>query len=193
MKFYYFARRLVYFTFFFIFKLNVYGIENIPKNGKSVICSNHASMLDPVFLGLSIKRQIFFMTKKEMFKNKPLSFILKKLGTIPVDREGADLSAVKKSIKILRQENILGIFPEGTRVKQMSLDNAKPGIGMICIKGKSPVIPVYIDSDYKFFSKVNVYIGNSIDFSSLYTQKLSVEEYTNISKTILEKIYELKK
>ncbi len=193
MKFYYFARRLVYFAFFFIFRLKVYGIENIPQDGKAVVCANHASMLDPVFLGLSIKRQIYFMTKKEMFKNKILSFILLKLGTIPVDRDGADLSAVKKSLKVLKENNLLGIFPEGTRVEGLSLDNAKPGIGMICVKGNSPIIPVYIDTTYKYFSRVNIHIGEPIDFSNFYGKKLSVNEYTDISKTILEKIYELKK
>lgn len=193
MKFYYFARSLIYFVFFFIYRLKVYGIENIPKNGRAIICGNHANVLDPLFIGLSIKRQIYFMSKKEMYKNKLIAFVILKLGTIPVDREGADLAAIKKSIKVLKQEQLLGIFPEGTRVQGLSLDNAKPGIGMICIKATSPVIPVYIDANYKFFSRVNVHIGKALDFSSQYGQKLSSEDYKDISKHILEKIYELKK
>ncbi|WP_202710915.1 lysophospholipid acyltransferase family protein [Sporosalibacterium faouarense] len=192
MTFYSFIRGLASLVFKLVYRVDVEGKENVPKTGRLIVCGNHSSMLDPIFLGISIKRQINFMTKKEMFKNKILGSFLKNLDAFPVDRNGADLKAVKNSLKILKQEEILGIFPEGTRVKGVNVNNAKPGIGMICIKGKSPVIPVSIDTSYKLFSKVKVKIGYPIDFSETYNGKLNVEEYKEISKTILEKIYELK-
>ncbi len=193
MTFYNFAKKAVWCVFKPIFKIEITGFDNIPEDSNAIICANHISMLDPVIIGISIKRQIFYMTKREMYKNKFLAFLLLKLGTFPIDREGADLSAIKKSLKILKQKNLLGIFPEGTRVKTRDIENAKPGIGMICIKGKSPVIPIYIDATYKFFSKVKITVGKPLDFSDMYGQKLALEDYQNISKTILKNIYDLKK
>lgn len=193
MTFYSFARFLVLVFFKLTYRIEVKGMENIPKHGRAIVCGNHSSMLDPVLLGISLRRHIYFMAKQEMFQNKLLGFILSKLHAFPVDRDGADLKAVKNSLKVLKQESILGIFPEGTRVNDENSENAKPGIGMICVKSKSPVIPIYIETSYKLFSKVIIKIGNPLDFSKYYDIKLNVDDYKDISKGILEKIYELKK
>lgn len=128
-----------------------------------------------------------------MFKNKVLARIIYKLGAFPVDRDGSDISAIKSSLKILNAEKVLGIFPEGTRVAKMDLENAKPGIALISIKGKSPVVPVYIQSNYKPFHKIIVNIGKPIHLSEYFDKKLSTEEYKSISKRILNSIYSLNK
>ncbi len=88
---------------------------------------------------------------------------------------------------------MLGIFPEGTRVQEMDLDNTKPGIALISIKSKSPVIPVFIDSEYKLFSKIVINIGEPIYFDEYYDQQLEAEDYLEISKDIMKTIYSLKK
>lgn len=192
MTFYKFARAVVFIIYRTLYRFEVEGTENIPKDGKGIICGNHYSMLDPVFIGISVKRDISFMTKKEIFKSKFLKFLFTKMGTFPVERNTADFSAVKNSLKVLKQGKLLGIFPEGTRVKEKNVQNVKAGIGMICIKGKSPIIPVYVDTNYKAFSKVHIKIGKPLDFSDYYGKKLGSEDYKKISKEILEKIYELK-
>lgn len=92
---------------------------------------------------------------------------------------------------MLKNENVLGIFPEGTRVSEIDLDKAKAGVALLSIRSQAPLIPVLIKSNYKIFSKVNITIGNPIDNSEYYGKKLSTEEYQNISKSILSKIYEL--
>ena len=93
---------------------------------------------------------------------------------------------------MLKREEVLGIFPEGTRVKDVNIENAKPGVAMISFKGKSPIIPIYIDTTYKFFSKVNIKVGKAVDFSNLYGEKLNVTQYQELSQLILKKIYLLK-
>ena len=96
------------------------------------------------------------MAKKEIFNNKILSFIVRRLGAFPVSRNEVDISAVKKSLKILKEDRVLGIFPEGTRVNKLDLNNAKAGVSLLAIRSKSPVLPVYIESNYKLFSKVKI-------------------------------------
>jgi len=192
MKFYSFARGLLSVIFKIIFRMKIYGEENIPLQGRIIVCANHVSVLDPIVVAIAVPRNISFMAKKELFSNKILSFIIRKLGAFPVDREGADLSAVKRSLKILKNEQALGIFLEGGRIKEQDINNAKPGTAMMSIKGKSLVLPVYIDTDYKIFRDIKVNIGKPISLSEYYNEKLSVDEYKQISKEILKNIYNLK-
>ncbi|RKD34521.1 lysophospholipid acyltransferase family protein [Thermohalobacter berrensis] len=193
MSFYKLAKNLSYLFFNFIYRIEINGLENIPKKGRLIICSNHKSLLDPILVGISLNRKVHFMAKKELFKNKFFSIILKKLGAFPVDRKNTDLSAIKKSIRILKEEKVLGIFPEGTRVNNENIKHAKPGVAMISIKSKSPVIPVYIDTDYKLFNKVKINIGNQIEFKNYYSKKNSQDDYKKVSQEILSSIYKLKK
>ena len=192
MYFYHFARFLVNIVFRIIFRINIIGRANIPKSGKLILCSNHISVLDPIILAIAVPRPIAFMAKKELFQNKILSKLIQGLGAFPVDRDGSDLSAIKTSLRVLKAGKILGIFPEGTRVSKMDLDNVKPGIGLISIRSKSPVIPIFIESKYKLFSKVIVKIGKPIYFDDNYDRKLTNEDYKEISKNIMKSIYSLK-
>jgi len=192
MTFYSFIRGLVSVLFRLFYKIEIVGTANVPKSGRVTICANHTSLLDPIFVAIAIKRKIFFMAKKELFKNRIIKLFLDKLGAFPVDRDGADLAAIRSSIKVLKSDEVLGMFPEGTRVKEGTTNNVKPGIAMISIKGKSPVIPIYIDTHYKIFSKVKIYIGKPITFSQYFEEKLSVDEYKSLSEIIMDDIYKLK-
>lgn len=175
-----------------VYRIEVHGKENIVKEGRVVLCSNHISNLDPIILSIVFPRQVSWMAKKQLFNNKILSYFLTKIGTFPVDREESDLSAIKNALKVLKKEGVLGIFPEGTRVKGINLENAKPGIALISIKSHSPVLPVYIEGNFKPFSKIKVYFGNPIDFSKNYDRKLNKEDYLLFSKEILQSIYSIK-
>lgn len=193
MPFFY---RLCYFIgniiFRIIFRIKVTGKHNIPKKGKSILCSNHISDLDPLILGLVIPRNIRFMAKKELFENKFLGKLVNALGAFPVDRESADLSAIRNSLSILKNGEVLGIFPEGTRVNKENIENAKPGIALISIKAKAPVIPIYIESRYKPFSKIKINIGKPMYFNEYYGKKLKTEDYKILSQEIMKSIYSLK-
>ena len=192
MYFYHIARFVVNIVFKIIFRFDIEGRENIPEKGRIVLCSNHISVLDPIMLAIAIPRPIIFMAKKELFKNKVLAKLIYSLGAFPVDREGHDLSSIKMSLRTLKEEKILGIFPEGTRVRQMNLDNVKPGVSLISIKSKSPVVPVYIESKYKLFNKVVIKIGEPIYFNDYFGKKLTNEDYKDISVDIMQSIYSLK-
>lgn len=179
---------------FLIFNLKTHNSDDFNKsNVRCIICSNHVSMLDPVMLAVSSKRNICFMGKKELFKNRFLKYIFNKLGAFPVDRLGASLSAIKNSLAVLNKDGILGIFPEGTRVKEYNEDNAKPGIAMIANKASSKVIPVYIKGQYKFRGKIDVYFGQEKNYFENYTGKCNTEKYTEVGKEILKDIYNLGK
>lgn len=191
MDFYKFMKGLVSPFLKFLYRIEVKGVENIPKEGNAIICANHISLLDPIIIAIVVPREVNFMAKKELFENYILKRMLKKLGTFPVDREGFSLSAIKNSLKILKKEEVLGIFPEGTRVRDINSENVKPGISMISTKSKSPIIPIYIESEYKLFKKIKVNIGKPFEFSEYYEKKLSTEDYKKLSIKISDAIYSM--
>lgn len=192
MWFYNITTKFFYAYFKLMYKLDVEGIENIPSNGRLIVCSNHISLLDPVLLGAVIPRKLNYMAKKELFENKALAFLIKNLGAFPVDRDATGLSAIKTAIKVLYRDNVFAIFPQGQRVHDIDYDKAKPGIAMISIKSKSPIIPIYIDTEYKLFKKIKVKIGSVISFDEYYDIKLKTEDYNKLSGIVLKEIYKLK-
>ena len=100
------------------------------------------------------------MAKKELFANRFFAYTFKKFGVFPVDRNKNDLQAYKTAIKILKNNEVLGIFVQGTRKK--NLDGAKDGAAMFAIKTNLPIVPININANYKFFSTVKINIGKPI-------------------------------
>lgn len=177
---------------FIVFDLKVHNSESINKSeGSLIACGNHQSMIDPVILAVSTKRQIHFMGKKELFDNKIFGYLFRKLGAFPVDRQGVSMSAIKSSLAVLNNKGVLGIFPEGTRVKEYNEENAKPGIALIANKAKANIIPFYIKGPYKFRGRLEIYFGEEKNYFENLEGKASTETYTEIGKQILKDIYSL--
>lgn len=185
--FYSVVKSIVNVVFRVLYRLDIQGLENVPMEGRLAICANHINNLDPLMISAIFPRQISWMAKKELFKNKALGYLLRKLGVFPVDRGDTDISAIKNALRVLKEGGVLGIFPEGTRVKEFDLNNAKPGIGLLTAKSKSVVLPIFMDSNYKLFNKVKIIIGKPIDLSEEVSK-----DYAEISKNILISIYDLK-
>lgn len=177
---------------FIVFDLEIHNKDRIDKSeGGLIACGNHTTMIDPVILAVSSKRQIHFMGKKELFDNKIFGYLFKKLGAFPVDREGVSMSAIKSSLAVLKSNDVLGIFPEGTRVTQYDENNAKPGIALIANKAKAKIMPFYIKGPYKFRGKLEIFFGEEKDYFENIEGKFTTETYTEIGKQILKDIYSL--
>jgi 1-acyl-sn-glycerol-3-phosphate acyltransferase len=173
------------------FKYKVIGAENIPNKGNVIIASNHKSNLDPIFLAAAIEnRTVAAIAKQELFKSKPLAFVLKKLNVIPINREKPDVSTIKNILRVIKDGYVLGMFPEGTRIKEPGFGKAKGGLSVFAIKGKAQVIPISIISNYKLFNRVTIYIDKPISFEQYYKQKLTTEENERLAQNVLEVIKE---
>ena len=179
--------------FFVIFKAlyrtEVIGLEKVPEDERIVICANHKSNLDPILLSANFKRQIHWMAKKELSINFFMRWLVDTLGAFFVDRNSADIKAMKTAMRLLKEKEIVGMFPEGTRVKEFNLANAKSGVALIAHRTKSVVVPCYIDGDYKIFRKMRIIFRDPIDLKEL--PKQSSEEYEIISQNILSSIYDI--
>ncbi|MCX7904751.1 MAG: 1-acyl-sn-glycerol-3-phosphate acyltransferase [Caloramator sp.] len=192
MSLYRILRFIVKGLFNLIYRIEVKGIENIPQDEGALICPNHYTWADPVLVAIVTPRPIRFMAKYEAFSNPISRYLLKKLGAFPVRRGEPDLNAIKTALKLLKDGHLLGLFPQGTRVKGEDLGKAHSGVALLSIKSNKKVIPVYIGGSYIPFTRMKVYFGKPIDFSSYYKDKLSGEDYLRLSQIVIEKIKELK-
>ncbi|MEJ6950600.1 lysophospholipid acyltransferase family protein [Natronospora cellulosivora (SeqCode)] len=182
------ARFIFSIGFKIYYKLEIQGKENVPEEGSLIIMANHITYLDPPLIGCILDRKIHFMAKEELFKNPILGFLLKKIGQFPVKRGKPDRSALKKSFDLLKNEKVLGIFPEGTtQGKNNKLSKAKAGAVLIPIKTEVPILPIGITFSKR---KVKVSIGKPFTLDKYYNKKLSREERKEAGKFIMNKIRE---
>ncbi len=197
MSFFYKIIRILLFCLFkFIYPIKVNCKYNLPNTGKMIICSNHISNMDPIFLIISQKRQINFMAKKEIFKNKLVAIILNALGAFPIDRKNSGSKSINKTFEILKNENILGIFLEGTRSKDGEFLKPKSGVAMISYKTNSDILPVCITpkkgKKIKPFKKTIISYGEIIKKKHLKIKEASGLEFRTASRFIMEKISKLR-
>jgi 1-acyl-sn-glycerol-3-phosphate acyltransferase len=148
----------------------VEGYENVPKTGGAILVSNHLNNADPCIIPGVFKRRIITMAKKEMFKWPVISLLFRFIGAFPVDRQGADLGALREAQSVIHDGVLLLMFPEGTRSRDRQLHKGFPGSALIAYRTGAPIIPVaiwgseHIKWPYVFFKpfmhpRVHVRIG----------------------------------
>ncbi len=177
------------FVFLFIFRIKTVGKNNIIKDGGTILAVNHKSNWDPVIVALTCPRKLAFMAKSELFKNKLFGGLIRKLGAFPVHRGKGDIGAIKTALTILKQKNVMIMFPEGKRVLEGEKVAPKPGVAMISTHAKVPVTPVLISGKYRWMGKVTVTYGEPIYFDEYYDEKLSVEKLQELSSFIMDNVY----
>lgn len=179
--------------FAIMFKVEIKGKENVPAEGNAIICANHYSNYDPFAAAIYLDRLPRYIGKKELFENKILAYLLKEVRVFPLDRKAVmDMKAVKTGLKVLKDGEILGIFAEGTRVKEGEHVDAKGGVALFAMKGNANVIPCAISGKYKFRNKITVEYGAPLALDEFRGQKLTAEVMSEITDVIMGKVEEMK-
>ena len=151
--FYRIIRRPLSAIFKAIYKPTIIGKELIPENGRIILAGNHTNYFDCLLVGCSTKRCVHYMAKDELLKG-PLGFVFKALGIIPVNRRTKDRNALFTAIKTLKEEKLIGIFPEGTINKTEDVVMPfKYGAVKMSQEAESDIIPFAITGKYKPFKK----------------------------------------
>ncbi|KAF1086475.1 1-acyl-sn-glycerol-3-phosphate acyltransferase [Sporotomaculum syntrophicum] len=172
-------------------RLKIIGDPKLPANQGIIVVSNHISYLDPVVVGCILNRRISYMGKAELFKIPVLSFIIKKLGTFPVDREGIKPSSIRRALDLLNDGKVVGIFPEGTRSQTSEMLNPHLGAAMLALKGGVPLLPVALSGTKGFWSQVKVNVGRPMNLTTPKRRKISKEEMEHISRELITEISRL--
>ena len=181
---------------FLFFKPKVIGRKNKKIKGKLIVLCNHISLIDPVFIAYLMGRPVHFMAKTELFRNKAFAALITGLRAFPVNRGAGDLASIRHSMRILHDGEVLGIFPEGKRVKTGELGVFEPGVAMMALKTGAPILPVYTDGRYGVFKRTGVIIGEPIDLNEFTGHKQNpaavaqATEYLRTRMEIMKKILE---
>ncbi len=187
------VKAIIRFFMRIFFRIKIIGKENIPAEGACIICPNHKSYFDPPLVVAFNKRHINMIAKKELYQNHLIAWLGKTFNVFPVERNGKDIEAVKHSLKILKNGEILGIFPEGTRNGMEKGIKVKNGAVLIAIKSGAPIIPVGIKGDYKLFSKVVITYGEPIYYDKSKINSQNKEEIDKLTQELMDRIVSLTK
>lgn len=153
-----------------VYRLEVHGKENIPKDNSFIIAANHLSTLDPPLVCAVMDRGVAYMAKIELFENFFMRWWLNWLGAFAVDRENVSVSTMK-TVKSIKKTNwVLGIFPQGTRQLDGEIKNITKGFASIAKSNKCGILPIgIIGTDevkrIPFTGKIIVNIGEVIPYS----------------------------
>jgi 1-acyl-sn-glycerol-3-phosphate acyltransferase len=156
-----------------IFGLEVTGLERLPAEGPFILASNHHNYLDAVVLGAAVPRPINFLVMPRVFHASPLHpSVHRWLGSIPVNLERPDPGAIKRSLRVLEDGGVVGIFPEGPFSREGLLVSGQPGVAMIALRSGVPVVPAAISGTYEALAGRRFYIPRSYPLAVRFGQPL---------------------
>ncbi|MFI6596924.1 lysophospholipid acyltransferase family protein [Nonomuraea sp. NPDC050536] len=161
------------------------GTENVPRQGPAILAGNHLSFADHFFGPLRLPRKVISLGKSDYFTGRGIKGFFTRLffsgvGTVPIDRSGGKASeaALRTGLRVLREGNILGIYPEGTRSPDGRLYKGKTGVARLALMSRAPVIPWAMVNTYEMMPpgrplpklgiRPGVRFGKPLDFSRYY-------------------------
>ncbi len=136
-----------------LFGAKIEGRENFPQTGGGLICANHQSFLDPIMVGMTCDREMCYVARESLFQWTILRWLMTWYNTIPIRRDGLGLSAIKEILRRLRHDELVLIFPEGTRTSDGEVGELRSGFCAIARRTKAPLIPVAIDGAYQIWPR----------------------------------------
>lgn len=199
---YFISRNIFKILLILFFKLRIRGRENLPAKGGFIMASNHVSYMDPPIVGSAAKKRVHFITSDHLYSGKLLALWYKSVGCLKIKREGTNRSVIRKIIDYLKDGEVIGIFPEGTRSEDGSMKEALAGIGFLALKSRTPVVPCFIKGSEKALprgaksftsAKVFIYIGKPIETKEFRYEGDKKEAYRLFSKKVMKAIAQLGK
>jgi 1-acyl-sn-glycerol-3-phosphate acyltransferase len=186
-------------VFFTIANRLLYRVEYIhpdkfPTAGPVIIASNHQHTFDVSVIHCKVKPWVYWVSKKELTDIPVLGRLIMKMGVMPVDRNRHDMSVARSMFENIKQDHVIGIFPQGTRIKNPDMiEKVIPKTGTVhfAIKAGIPIIPVGIKGTYKLFSKIQVHVGDPIDMKMLSDQFAGEDKVYQQTIYVMKTIYSL--
>jgi len=193
---------LGHFLFTQLFRLlgrwQIAGGENIPPTGGAVIAPNHCSYLDPGVVGCGLKRPTYFMGKKELFRVPILGSLIRRTGCFPVDRDKQDKEAIRMALSVLRDGNLLCMFPEGGRSPDGTLQQASGvGVALVASRAGVPIIPAVIrgterahppGARFVHRASISITFGRPIETALPDGQKANKAQLAELTRRVMSEI-----
>lgn len=198
--FYQFCKEVLHWTFRLFFRVRVTGLEHCPSNGPLLVVCNHISEWDPPFLGSMLPWQVNWMAKVELFElcGGKMNILFRALHCVPVNREKADLSAVKQVVKLLKGKRPVLVFAEGgVRTDEKSLlgktPELKEGAAAMAILAGCPILPILLNGTVRTYHLQNWFFrGHVMEVVIGPVFRLETKDRGEATKTILDRMLALK-
>ena len=191
-----FARKIVKFILkmlvIIVYRPKIVGTENIEEGKPALICPNHVHALDSVVIVLMNKRTIRVLAKESLFKNPFLRWLASIFGVYPVKQGNKSMESMKISLKLLKNNELLLIFPEGTRNGMAKGVKPKEGAIKLAARASVPIIPVGVQGSFKPFTKVKVNIGKSISYNLSKEELNDKEKLAELTDGLMKEIVKLR-
>ncbi|MBI4824521.1 MAG: 1-acyl-sn-glycerol-3-phosphate acyltransferase [Nitrospirae bacterium] len=189
----YWVFRFVFYVFFKLFnRLQVFNEEKVPTEGGVIVMSNHASYLDPLLIGASLRRRATFMARKGLFK-VPLLGSFVSAFSFPVSRTKPLPSTIKEAVKRLKRGELIVMFPQGSRSMSGDLVDMKRGVSVIARLSGADVVPAFIEGTDKALP-IGARIPKPSKIRVKFGEPISIAEYSDedISSRIVKEMKGLK-
>ncbi|MDW7659358.1 MAG: lysophospholipid acyltransferase family protein [Bacillota bacterium] len=176
-----------------MFRLSYDGLEHIPDQGPAILIANHTSMLDMFAIHARVGPWVHWVAKKELFRHPWSSRLLHQLGCIPVNRGKADTAAVRGIMGALKQSQIVGMFPQATRVLPDQIAQVRPrsGAAHFAVRTGIPLLPVAIDGRFRLFAKVRIVFGQPFTLAKTDNPAGDNTYMDALSLHIMQRVYDL--
>jgi 1-acyl-sn-glycerol-3-phosphate acyltransferase len=183
-------------VFHTLWPLRVKGVDNIPNKGAAIIVCNHLSMVDPFVVGYAANRLVSFMAKEELFRIPFVGFVIRKVGAFPVDRARRDPASMRTALTLLKQGELLGMFPEGTRSTSGEMLELRAGAARLAARTHTPIVPAAVHNTNKALppgkfirpARIAVTFGPPFELTELYDRNDKGEGMERALETLKEKI-----
>lgn len=181
-----------------LYRLRVSGAENVPREGGLLGVSNHQSHLDPPLIGAASPRQMVFLARSGLFKFGPFAWLIRSYGAIPLNQEAPPVTALRISMKQLKQGRMLLMFPEGSRSHDGQIHPFKPGFAALARRAGVPVQPIAVEGAYRAWPRwrrlprpgvVHVHFGEPISHAQL--APLSDEDAAGLVESVIRESWEM--
>lgn len=147
-------QRVAIFLFRVLYRVEFHGAEHVPTRGPLVVCANHSSYFDAILIPMGIPRRIRYMTFHTYLQIPVLGWLMRAFGAFPVyQRGGMDKGSIALALKLLKQGEAVGIFPEGGLARDGRLQEGRPGAARIAASLGAPLVPVSIVGAFSVFPK----------------------------------------
>jgi 1-acyl-sn-glycerol-3-phosphate acyltransferase len=168
-----------------------YNSHNVPVDGPVLFVCNHQSFFDPMIVGCPLDREVDYMARDTLFKHPLFGKLIRSVNAFPVKRGEADLGAIKETLRRLKDQRSVLLFPEGTRTVDGHISEFKTGLALLARKARCPVVPVVIDGAFEAWPRNCPISKPLIPIRVTYGKPFDSEEVKNYSpEELVKKIHQ---
>jgi 1-acyl-sn-glycerol-3-phosphate acyltransferase len=144
---------MVWTGYTFAFSYRSEGSRHMPRKGPVLLIANHESFLDPLAIGLAVRRHIYFLARKTLFHPPWFGNFLRSVNCVPVDQEGIAKEGLRTCLDLFKANQPVLVFPEGERASDGQMQTFKPGIALLMKKMPVPIVPVGVAGAYEAYPR----------------------------------------